>query len=243
MVRQEECQHRCSPFPLASTISIPILPPAAAAPYSPDPGPVGFRLKCRSVNGPGARWALGPVARPARPHSPGLGPAPARPPAPRVGCCPSAPAPTSREKRVTQGTPAGVSSNLSKTPYTGTSTPGIHLLGTEWPFLERDLSGREIATITFEASRGRAPRVCSELRPTRVPHRADHRAHTRSRIRVSSLSLVETGIAPLAFNYSQFTCRANRFVVFHQKTSCPGFPQVSPSPSSDLSPEKGEIAV
>lgn len=116
MVRQEECQHRCSPFPLASTISIPILPPAAAAPYSPDPGPVGFRLKCRSVNGPGARWALGPVARPARPHSPGLGPAPARPPAPRVGCCPSAPAPTSREKRVTQGTPAGVSSKPLQDP-------------------------------------------------------------------------------------------------------------------------------
>lgn len=65
--------------------------------------------------------------------------------------------------------------------------------------------------------------VAGRTAPTRAPRTA-----------ASSLSPVETGGAPLAFNYSQLICRANGLVFFHQKTSCPGFPQIPPFPSSTL---------
>lgn len=93
-------------------------------------------------------------------------------------------------------------------------TPGIHLLGAQWPSLGRDLSGRDMATVMFQAPRrgelrGSAPAsagqpacsVAGRTAPTRARSRNLPPAWKRASLSGLSITLsLPTGRTDLCFS-------------------------------------------
>lgn len=162
----------------------------------------------------------------------------------RVGCCSTAPSPTSREKRVTQGTPAGVSSKPLRDPLCGHGDPRDP---SPWNRMAFSGKGSQWARNSHHYVQS-LPRESSV---SLLGALADPRAASRGGPRPHALPESQSAHSPWQKQASllwlsitlSLTCRANRSVFFHQKTSCSGFPQISPSSSYDLSPKKGKIAV